>query len=179
MNYRRARVAGGTYFFTVVTFMRQPILCDGDSIEKIKTAFKLVMRKRPFNVDAMVVLPDHIHCLWTLPDDDHDFSTRWRLIKSRFTRGYNGIAPKPSKARSKKKEQTVWQRRFWEHLIRDENDYKQHVEYIHYNPVKHGYVNAPLDLPHSTFNRYVKDGLYSNDWGAEENINIDNAIANE
>lgn len=131
MNYRRARVAGGTYFFTVVTFKRQPILCESGSVENIKNAFRHVMEKRPFAVDAMVLLPDHLHCMWTMPDDDRDFSTRWRLIKTRFTRQYAGnMKFAQSQARAKKKEQTVWQRRFWEHLIRDDDDYKRHVEYI-------------------------------------------------
>jgi len=158
--------------------MRQPILCNTDSINKIKIAFKHVMKKHPFVVDAMVLLPDHLHCLWTLPDEDKDFSTRWRLIKSHFTRAYDEKLI-PSKSRRNKKEQAVWQRRFWEHLIRDENDYEKHVEYIHYNPVKHGFVSAPAQWPHSTFHRFVQNGLYAQDWGAGEMITFGNAIGNE
>jgi putative transposase len=170
----------GTYLFTVVTFMRRPILCNTDSIEKIKTAFTQVMKKHPFNVDAMVLLPDHLHCLWTLPDNDQDFSTRWRLIKSQFTRACDGKSKLiPSRSRSSKKEQAVWQRRFWEHLIRNEDDYVRHLEYIHYNPVKHGFVDAPAEWPHSTFHRYVRNGLYSNDWGAGKKIRFGKAIGNE
>ena len=138
------------------------------------------MKKHPFNVDAMVLLPDHLHCLWTLPDNDQDFSTRWRLIKSQFTRDYEGKSKLiPSRSRSSKKEQAVWQRRFWEHVIRDEDDYVRHLEYIHYNPVKHGFVDAPSEWPHSTFHRYVKNGLYPNDWAAGKKIRFDKSIGNE
>ena len=109
--------------------------CNTDSIEKIKPAFTQVMKKHSFNIDAMVLLPDHLHCLWTLPDNDQDFSTRWRLIKSQFTRACDGKSKLiPSRSRSSKKKQAVWQRRFWEHLIRNEDDYVRHLEYIHYNP---------------------------------------------
>ena len=179
MNYRRARVDGGTYFFTVVAFMRRPVLCADGNVAVMKNAFRHVMRTHPFTVDAMVLLPDHLHCMWTLPAGDRDFSTRWRLIKTRVTRGFAGSKPARSAARAAKNEQTVWQRRFWEHLIRDERDYTNHVEYIHYNPVKHGHANAPGDWPHSTFHRFVQQGLYPKDWGRHEKINTTPGIGNE
>jgi putative transposase len=160
--------------------MRQPILCQTDAIENIKNGFKNVMKKHPFTVDAMVLLPAHLHCMWTLPANDRDFSTRWRLIKSHFTRTFdNKLKLTPSRSRYRKKEKAVWQRRFWEHLIRDEDDYEKHVEYIHYNPVKHDLVNAPAEWPHSTFHQYVKNGLYPKDWGAGEKIHFDKAIGSE
>jgi len=160
--------------------MRRPILCHPDAIEKIKNGFKHVMEKHPFTVDAMVLLPDHLHCLWTLPENDRDFSIRWRLIKSHFTRAYDGkLKLIPSGSRNRKRERAVWQRRFWEHMIRDENDYDKHVEYIHYNPVKHGFVDAPAEWQHSTFHRFITNGLYPKDWGAEKKIKFDKAIGNE
>ena len=116
----------------------------------------------------MVVLPDHLHALWTLPPGDSDFSTRWMLVKSAFSRRYTQTtelrAPGPSRVR--RREQAIWQRRFWEHQIRDERDLASHVDYIHYNPVKHGYVSAAKDWPYSSFHRYVRLGLCPLDWGA-------------
>jgi putative transposase len=120
---------------------------------------------------AYVILPDHLHCIWTLPNDDVDFSIRWRLIKSYFTRDCaehsNDIS---SKSRKHKKEKCIWQRRFWEHVIRDENDFVQHVDYIHYNPVKHGYVTDPADWLNSSFNFYKSKGVYLKGWGCDAAI---------
>ncbi len=138
------------------------------------------MAKHLFTIDAFVLLPDHLHCLWTLPDGDRDFSKRWRLIKSYFSRKcddkYKHTA---SASRQKKKEQAVWQRRFWEHLIRDERDFARHVEYIHYNPVKHRLATAPKDWEYSSFHRYVRDGMYDLEWGAGGNITLDETIGRE
>ena len=179
MQYRQARTAGGTYFFTVVTYDRQPILCTPNSINILKNAFQYVIAKHPFTVEAMVVLPDHLHCIWAMPDGDRDFSTRWRLIKSKFTRDCDkNLRQTPSRSRRDKQEQAIWQRRFWEHLIRDDTDYLNHVEYIHYNPVKHEYVGQPGQWPHSTFDRFVRDGLYSRDWGGN-GIIINDMIGKE
>ena len=180
MEYRRAKILGGTYFFTVITYARKNILTDPVNITLLRDASRHVMEKHPFEIDAFVLLPDHLHCIWTLPDGDMDFSKRWRLIKSYFTRNclpeYRNIA---NNARIKKKEQAVWQRRYWEHLIRDDNDYLRHVEYIHYNPVKHGYVKAPRDWEYSSFHKYVRQGKYENNWGTGESIKFDEAIGNE
>jgi putative transposase len=180
MNYRRAKTKGGTYFFTVVTHARKKILCYEKNIKLIKDAFKNVIKEHPFTLDAFVLLPDHFHCVWTLPENDNDFSTRLRLTKSYFTRKCNDrYKTKASNSRAKKKEQSIWQRRFWEHRIRDEKDYEAHVDYIHFNPVKHGYVNSPHEWKHSTFHRYVEKGIYGTDWGANEEIKFDLQVGNE
>ena len=131
--------------------------------------FARCVQKRPFTVDAMVVLPDHLHCIWTLPPGDADFATRWRLIKTWFTRHVDAaLHSAVNTARARKGEQAVWQHRYWEHLLRDERDFIRHVEYIHFNPVKHGYVLSPIEWPYSSFGRYVEDGRYAQDWGCCE-----------
>jgi putative transposase len=134
-QYTRAYVPGGTLFFTVALLERRQSLLI-DHIDLLREAFCKVRRQRPFNIDAIVVLPDHLHCIWTLPADDADFSTRWRLIKTTFARG---IPPGEylSERRQRTGERGIWQRWFWEHMIRDERDFSAHVDYIHYNPVKH------------------------------------------
>jgi putative transposase len=145
------------------------MLCEPENIELLRAAFKYVMDRHPFTIDAHVILPDHLHFMWTLPDEDRDFSTRWRLIKSYFTRNCDAhYKAELSKSRQKKKEQAVWQRRFWEHQIRDEQDMKHHIEYIHFNPVKHCLVKAAKDWGHSSFQKYVRAGLYDPDWGMSE-----------
>ena len=180
MNYRRAKTPGATYFFTVVTHNRRKFLCIPENIALLRQAFRDVMTDHPFKIEAIVILPDHLHALWTLPVDDADFSTRWRLIKSYFSRHcrttYQGQV---SASRLRKQEKAVWQRRFWEHQIRDEDDYIQHVEYIHYNPVKHGLVNAPIDWEYSSFRRYVEAGLYPADWGASGMLTFPQHIGQE
>ena len=138
------------------------------------------MKKHPFVIDAMVVLPDHLHCIWTLPREDADFPIRWRLIKSFFTRNCGAeYRQKISDARQRKKEQAVWQRRYWEHTIKDEHDFMRHVEYIHYNPVKHGLVNAPGDWAYSSFYQYVKQGRYPENWGAGVVLDFDDGVGCE
>ncbi len=136
MRYRRSRAKGGTYFFTVVTFKRKEILTAPENVKILRDAFRYIMEKHTFTIEAFVLLPDHLHCVWTLPRGDHDFSMRWRLIKSYFTRKCDQkYKITPCKSRKKKMEQAVWQRRFWEHLIRDEKDLIKHVEYIIMNGV--------------------------------------------
>ena len=161
MQYRRAFVPGGTYFFTVVTAQRRPVFCDEEAVVTLRRAFRHVNEKRPFTVDAMAVLPDHLHCLWTLPSADNDYPTRWRLIKTWVTKHHGA-------AHNRQAERSIWQSRYWEHAIRNEMDYRQHVEYIHYNPVRHGYVRRPVEWPYSSFRRYVKKNIYSEDWGSTE-----------
>ncbi|GAB6042621.1 REP-associated tyrosine transposase [Endothiovibrio diazotrophicus] len=163
-NYRRYRVAGGCYFFTVTLLERRngAILCE--RIEALREAVRAVRAKRPFHIDAWVVLPDHLHALWTLPPGDDDFSTRWRLIKSHFARSIPQ-QERRSAVRRERGERAIWSRRFWEHGIRDENDYARHFDYIHYNPVKHGHVPEVAGWPHSTFHRAVRQGIYPIDWG--------------
>lgn len=166
MRYRRAFNPGGSFFFTVVTERRRPLLASADSVELLREAFRRVRSKRPFKIDAMVVLPDHLHCIWTLPQGDADFATRWRLIKTWFTKHCDPVLRfEPDVARARKRECAVWQHRYWEHQIRDEVDYIRHIEYIHYNPVKHGLVSSPEEWPYSSFLRYVESGAYATDWG--------------
>ena len=180
MQYRRARVEGGTYFFTVVTFERRRILCEGENAAVLREAFRTVIRRHPFVIDAIAVLPDHLHCVWSLPADDRDFSTRWRLIKSCFSRECEPRgADRFVCSRAKTKETTVWQRRYWEHLIRDERDFAAHCDYIHYNPVKHGLVAAPKDWPHTSFHRCVRVGLYDANWGAGEEVVLGEGVGRE
>jgi putative transposase len=170
MRYRRMDVASATYFFTLVTYRRQPLLADAGAIALFESVVKSVQGKRPFAVEAQVVLPDHLHAMWTLPDGDADYSTRWRLIKEGFTREYarRHSLPRPDPARKARGERTVWQRRFWEHLIRDDRDFSAHLEYIHFNPVKHGLASAPRDWPFSSFSQWVARGAYDEDWGSNE-----------
>ena len=171
MKYKRAKVEGGTFFFTVVTYNRQPILLENNNINILRESFRYVMKNHPFKIDAAVILPDHLHTIWTLPQGDKDFSTRWRLIKSYFSRKcYQKYSNQLSKSRKNKQEKNIWQRRFWEHTINDETDFNNHINYIHNNPVKHGLVNAPKDWEYSSFLRYVKEEIYPLDWGTDEEI---------
>ncbi len=180
MQYRRAKIPGATYFFTVVTHNRQPILCHPENVDLLRNALRQVMQQRPFKIDAFVLLPNHLHCIWTLPEADADFSTRWRLIKSNFSRQcHNQYQGKISASRQKKREKAVWQRRFWEHQIRDQQDFNNHVDYIHYNPVHHGLVLSSKDWQYSSFHRYVQKGIYDAMWGASESIIFDSRIGME
>ena len=168
--YRRWRQEGGVYFFTVVTYGRRPILVTPDARPLLHAAIETTQAERPFQLHAVVLLPEHLHCLWILPPDDSDFATRWRLIKTRFTQafldtGYREPARNPS--RRKRQEHAIWQRRFGEHLIRGEDDWKRHLDYIHYNPVKHGLAKAPNDWEYSSFQKFVKLGEYDAKWGHE------------
>lgn len=180
MRYRRARIKGGTYFFTLVTFKRMKIFSDPGNVELLRRAMKHVMKNHAFVIDAMVVLPEHIHCIWTLPRGEEDYSIRWRRVKTFFTRKCDmKYRQQASDARKKKKEQAVWQRRFWEHAIRDENDFIRHVEYIHYNPVKHGLVSTPKDWEYSSFHQYVARGQCPADWGAGAQLDFDAGVGCE
>jgi putative transposase len=163
MRYRRADVTGGTYFFTVNLAERQNTLLV-DEIDTLRNVMKQVKRHHPFTIDAIVVLPDHLHALLTLPEDDKDFATRWMLIKSGFSRQI----PKGERintSRRKKGERGIWQRRYWEHLIRDDYDYEKHVDYIHHNPVRHGHVKCATDWLYSSIHVYISKGILSHDWG--------------
>lgn len=167
-EYRRSR-DGSLYFFTVVTHKRQPILCLQDSIRALKEIISEVQRERPFEIKAWTILPDHLHMIWELPFGDSDYSTKWSLIKKGFTKKTRGCLKtlEPGISRLKRREAAVWQRRFWEHQIRDEADLCNHEDYIHYNPVKHGLVCSPRDWAFSSFKKYVDEGLYSADWGGK------------
>ena len=124
------------------------------------------MAEYPYKIEAIVILPDHLHCIWTLPDTDFNFSTRWKQVKSTFTRNYSGgKAEGISESMRKKQERGVWQRRFWEHRIRDQEDFNRHCDYIHYNPVKHGFVNLPVEWKYSSFRKFIERGSYPQSWG--------------
>ncbi len=165
-NYRRNWVPGGTYFFTVALLERKRDLLVAE-IGLLRESVRRVKRLYPFEIVAWVVLPDHLHCIWSLPEGDADYPTRWRLIKLLFAKGL----PKHerlSAVRRQRKERGIWHRRYWEHTIRDERDLQNHVNYIHANPVKHGWVTKPVDWPYSTFHRYVRSGLLPADWMAND-----------
>jgi putative transposase len=164
-NYRRNLLAGGSFFFTVNLAERHLHLLT-EHIEGLRNAFRETRRLHPFTIDAMVVLPDHLHTLWTLPEDDADFATRWRLIKSAFSRSL-ATGERVSASRAAKGERGIWQRRYWEHTIRDDNDFAGHADYIHINPVKHRLVSRVRDWPYSSFHRMVKLGVYPEDWAGD------------
>ena len=164
-NYRRAFVPGGCWFFTANLLNRRSSLLTG-KIEALRDATQRTRQRHPFDIDAFVVLPDHIHAVWALPPDDADFSTRWRLIKSRFARSIPR-EEQLSRTRRARGERDIRQRRFWEHLIRNEADYARHVEYCYINPVKHGYVSHVRDWPYSSFHRDVRAELFPEDWAGE------------
>jgi len=170
MRYRRARIAGASYFFTVVTHGRRPIFGNAEAVALFEAGIRRIKDRHPFEVDAFVILPDHIHTIWTLPEGEADFSMRWRLVKEAFTKPFVRIhAPtERSASRRAKSEQAIWQRRFWEHVIRDETDFGVHVDYIHYNPVRHGLVKAARDWPYSSFPAWVDRGIYEPHWGSDE-----------
>ncbi|HSV81170.1 MAG TPA: transposase [Ramlibacter sp.] len=165
-RYIRADSAGATYFFTVTLNDRRSRWLT-EHIDILRECVALTKTKHPFRIDAMVVLPEHMHALWTLPPGDADFPVRWMLIKRRFTRALlcrRLLDPSAARYRAGA-ERSLWQRRYWEHQVRDDADFGNHVEYIHYNPVKHGLVTRAADWPHSSFHRYVRQGLVGEEWG--------------
>lgn len=164
MHYRRDRTAGATYFFTLVSWHRIPWFSDAANVARLRTAFRRVRLAHPFLINAMVVLPDHLHCLWTLPEGDDDYPMRWNQIKGAFTASLPDSAKHP-RGETERREQAVWQHRYWEHRIRDEADFARHCDYIHWNPVKHGLVLQASDWPYSSFHRFVRAGMYPADWG--------------
>jgi putative transposase len=164
-SYRRNFVAGGSFFFTVNLADRRLSLLT-EHVDELRAAFRETRQRHPFTTDAIVVLPDHLHVVWTLPKGDANFATRWRLIKSTFSRSIPA-GESISNSRLIKGERGIWQRRFWEHTIRDEDDSARHVDYIHINPVKHGLVTRVQDWPYSSFHRMVKLGVYPEDWAGD------------
>ena len=165
-DYRRNRVPGGTYFFTVnLSDRRSNALVT--QIEPLRAAVRRTRHLMPFRIDAWVVLPDHMHTVWTLPEGDANFSHRWQVIKTAFSRAID--PPEPlSDSRQARGERGIWQRRFWEHTIRDEHDYRAHVDYIHFNPVKHRLATSAAAWPYSTFHRAVARGQYPSSWAAKD-----------
>lgn len=162
-DYRRAQFQGGYYFFTVVTYRRRGFLTDDLARQCLHLAWREARHKQPFDVVALCLLPDHLHSVWKLPEADRDFSGRWSRIKTGLTHRYlteGGQDLAQGLSRMDKRERGIWQRRFWEHQIRDESDLQRHVDYIHYNPVKHGLVKVIDEWPWSTYHRYVREGAY-------------------
>ncbi|WP_456617487.1 MULTISPECIES: REP-associated tyrosine transposase [unclassified Bradyrhizobium] len=161
-QYRRAK--GTTFFFTVVLADRSSTLLV-DHVDRLRQIYRTIQQRRPFETVAVCVLPDHLHAIWALPEDDLDFSSRWNLIKGGFSRGLEKGARTTSKLR--KREKGIWQRRFWEHAIRNDADLERHVDYIHFNPVKHGLIARVRDWSLSSFHRYVDQGTLPVDWGGD------------
>jgi putative transposase len=170
-RFRRA-LTGSTYFFTLVAWRRRPIMCDDIVRNALRDAILAVRERRPFDIDAWVQLPDHLHCIWTLPQGDHDFSQRWREIKHHVSYAcrdrYDSALM--SSCMKRRGESPVWQRRFWEHQIRDELDFERHADYIHINPVRHGHAAHASMWPYSSFARYVREGLYPAGWCGPVNM---------
>jgi putative transposase len=164
-TYRRVRVAGATYFFTVNLAERGSRTLV-DHADALRAAFIATAREHPVQVDAMVVLPDHLHAVWRLPDGDADYPLRWRKLKARFTRSVGGTYRR-SASKIAKGERGLWQRRYWEHMIRDADDWCRHVEYCWTDPVRHGLVRRVRDWPHSSFHRDVRRGAVDADWAGE------------
>jgi putative transposase len=163
-NYRRANFPGGYYFFTVVTYSRKKIFDKETARKWLRFAWLQTQSKRPFETIALCLLPEHLHCIWKLPENDADFSTRWASIKALFTREYSKQTGKNNiinESRIKHREAAIWQRRFWEHQVRDETDLQNHINYIHYNPVKHGLAINAEDWPWSTYNKYIQQNNYN------------------
>jgi len=161
--YRRVFLPGATYFFTLNLQNRKSDLLI-KRIEDLRFAFKRVQQNHPFYINAIVILPDHCHFIITLPGDDAKYPQRIGLIKSTFSRQI-GQYEIISSSRANKRERGIWQRRYWEHVIQNETDYEHHVNYIHYNPVKHGYVKKPSDWQYSSIHRYIANNVLEDDWG--------------
>jgi len=173
-NYRRHFIAGGRYFFRVNLADRRLRLLV-DHIDALRAAFYYARARHPFAIDAIVVLPDHLHAIWTLPEGDHDFPLRWRLIKASFSRSLPSGEPL-SQSRLSKGEREIWQRRYWEHALQDENDFARHADYIHFNPVKHGHAQRVKDWQYSSFHCFVGLGVYPEDWAGSSEDNEDGSF---
>jgi putative transposase len=168
MRYRRARRSGGTYFFTVNLEDRSSRLLI-EKIDVLREAVRRVHLAHPMEIVAMVILPDHLHAVWTLPSGDSNYPQRWSQIKGGFSRGLNR-AERIGNSRRRKRERGIWQRRYWEHQIRDDGDLERHIDYIHFNPVKHGYVESPVEWPFSSVHRYIRTGVLTAAWAAGDDV---------
>lgn len=179
-EYRRYRVAGGSYFFTLATYERRRLLAGAEDVELLRESLRSVRAQWPFETIAAVILPDHLHFIWALPPGDDNYSRRVGRLKALFSSRYAQTHPPSmpaSLSRRKHRESTVWQRRYWEHAIRDEHDLKRHLDYIHYNPVKHGLAECPHAWPYSSFLRWVERGEYEIGWGCRCNGRTPTAIS--
>jgi REP-associated tyrosine transposase len=164
-RYRRAEIEGGTFFFTVVIADRSSDILVAH-IDRFRRVYGLVQERHPFRTIAICILPDHLHAIWSLPEGDADYSLRWKAIKSNFSRGFDGASSR-SPSKIAKRDKGLWQRRYWEHAVRNDADLERHIDYAHFNPVKHGYVSRVCDWPHSSFHRYVARGNLPLDWGGD------------
>ena len=167
VRYRRNFARGGTFFFTVALADRRASSLV-DHVALLRDAFRVTRRERPFAIDAIVILPDHLHVIMTLPAEDADFPGRWRRIKAAFT--HRVVRTGKAIARDRRGESRLWQRRCWEHTVRDETDFARHVDSIHFNPDKHGLVSRVADWAHSSFHQYVRNGILPQDWGGTVSI---------
>jgi putative transposase len=175
-NYRRIHASGGTFFFTVVTNERLPVFSSDSSVMSLISVIEKTRNDHPFEEIAYCILPDHLRCIWKLPENDSDFSIRWQKIKARFTienKPQPGMEGDISDSRRKKRERGIWQRRFWEHTIIDESDLVRHINYIHFNPIKHGLVKELVDWRWTSFHKYLKDGYYDEAWGHIEPLGLE------
>ena len=176
-DYRRWYVDGGTYFFTLTTYRRRPLFRDALARSLLGTAMREVNHDAPFKTVAIVLLWEHLHAIWSLPSGDRAYPERWQTIKAKFTKQYldqGGTELQVTRSQAKNRRRGVWQRRYYEHVVRDEAELEAYCDYIHYNPVKHGYTKRPADWPWSSFHRFVTLGQYDVDWGRAEPENIRN-----
>ncbi|BBL69448.1 REP-associated tyrosine transposase [Methylogaea oryzae] len=170
-DYRRYRVPGGTYFFTVNLLERYANDLLTRHVDILREVVRETRHRRPFHIDAWVVLPEHLHCVWTLPPGDVDNANRWRIIKQQFSKALP-VTERRSAVRIARGERGIWQRRFWDHVIRDDADYAAHIDYCHINPIKHGLVKHVADWPYSTFHRYVEQGIYPANWATPPSLDV-------
>ncbi len=170
-NYRRTFIPGATWFFTVNLLQRHGNSLLIDKVDLLKSCIQRVRQQYPFKIDAWVMLPEHMHCVWTLPEGDVDYPTRWRLIKSHFSRRLP-LIERRSATRVASGERGIWQRHYWEHLIRNDVDYQRHVDYVHVNPLKRRLVSRVIDWKYSTFHRDVQRGIYVADWCGDMSLNV-------
>jgi putative transposase len=171
-EYRRSQINGGSFFFTVVTYNRIPLFNNPNCRKILHAAWEDTRNRFPFKTIAICLLPDHLHCIWQLPENNTNYSIRWKEIKRLFTKQYLkeiGPGEQRNESRQKRQEAAIWQRRFWEHTIEDDEDFERHLDYIHYNPIKHGYVKKTSDWKWSTFHKFVNEGIYDIGWvGGDE-----------
>lgn len=163
-NYRRFYIPGATWFFTVNLAERRDNRLLVEHIDSLRSAFVYAKRRKPFTMEAVVIMPDHLHTIWRLPLDDADYSSRWSLVKSHFSRTIQN-EERISDSRKTRRERGIWQRRYWAHLLTSQEDFNNHCDYIHWNPVKHGHVAKVADWPYSSFHRHVASGTYPANWG--------------
>ena len=167
-NYRRAFVPGGSFFFSVVLHRRRRLFDDRVAVSILGSVFRRCQLRWPFTVNAIVLLPDHLHAIWSLPPGDSEYPKRWGWVKKEFTKRWIEIGGQDyvvSQARKRQRRKGIWQPRYWEHTLEDEEDFERHFDYIHWNPVKHGHVRCPHEWQHSSFHRYVRLGVYDRRWG--------------